>query len=51
MQDHRPSLQLRLHDILTEIGNLRDGVAGLEYETFRTAWVVRRAAERAIEID
>ena len=46
----RSSVRLRLHDILEAIEGIRGTVAGIDFETYRTTWHIRRAVERGIEI-
>ncbi len=50
MDEGQSGLAVRLDDILDEIHNLLQETAGLQYETFEDAWLLRRAAERGIEI-
>jgi uncharacterized protein with HEPN domain len=51
MSPPRPEgIDLRLNDILAEIQELRTATVGTSYEAFASNWVLRRAAERAIEI-
>jgi uncharacterized protein with HEPN domain len=50
MSEEQSGAQLRLRDILEEIIGLRNETTGLRYEIFAETWLLRRAAERAIEI-
>ena len=50
MVDELSAVRGRLHDIRDEIGSVRDATAGLSFEAFDDAWVIRRASERALEI-
>jgi uncharacterized protein with HEPN domain len=50
MVDDSGSIQVRLLDILDEIRNLTGETAGLRFEIFNEVWVLRRAAERSLEI-
>lgn len=50
MMERTDRVRLRLHDILSEIEHLREATTGLAYETFESSWIVRRAAERAVEV-
>ncbi len=50
MAKRSSSVRLRLHDILEEIEGIRGTVAGIDFETYRTTWHIRRAVERGIEI-
>jgi uncharacterized protein with HEPN domain len=44
------SVRLRLHDILEAIEGIRETVAGIDFETYRNTWHIRRAVERGVEI-
>jgi uncharacterized protein with HEPN domain len=46
----RPRHWVRLHDILTCIGEIREATAGVTFEAFRSSWVLQRALERGVEI-
>ena len=40
----------RLLDMLDAIQGIRSAVAGLDYATYQSGWIVRRAVERGLEI-
>lgn len=50
MDDRQSGVAVRLEDILDEIRNLLNETTGLQYEAFEDVWLLRRAAERGIEI-
>jgi uncharacterized protein with HEPN domain len=50
MDAQRSGVVVRLRDIRYEITNLMNETAGLRFETFEDVWLLRRAAERGIEI-